>query len=363
MQPIACPVASWTERTTCRGAKRASCQQATDDSSKRQKTNRTTDSTEKPMDGESITKNTMKRLQTTLQCMSAAQRLDAAMSLPLHGRKALLKYMESQTIDNGAVNAKRGHKAGKRSACGATGGKQRLTPIKSTYGRSFFAQADVGLLRLYTRGNRDSGEAEKQQVVLSKIRAALDLAWCQDREKEPVEIVKVVDNMLSRAGTSQKKLQLRACVQMRAVAYVSRRHVITSRVTSLLQALRARTSLLAAREQSWAHLRQQWLRLLMMRRKRGNRHSCKQDAERYLDQAHAEHLQQVFDDSAKKLSSTMTTQQQQTEPRSSSIKQSRLSSSLLAHHTRAFSSVSTWAERMQLMLQRPLSEVELTRGI
>lgn len=341
MQPIACPVASWTERTTCRGAKRASCQQATDDSSKRQKTNRTTDSTEKPMDVESITKNTMKRLQTTLQCMSAAQRLDAAMSLPLHGRKALLKYMESQTIDNGAVNAKRGHKAGKRSACGATGGKQRL----------------------YTRGNRDSGEAEKQQVVLSKIRAALDLAWCQDREKEPVEIVKVVDNMLSRAGTSQKKLQLRACVQMRAVAYVSRRHVITSRVTSLLQALRARTSLLAAREQSWAHLRQQWLRLLMMRRKRGNRQTCKQDAERYLDQAHAEHLQQVFDDSAKKLSSTMTTQQQQTEPRSSSIKQSRLSSSLLAHHTRAFSSVSTWAERMQLMLQRPLSEVELTRGI
>lgn len=218
------------------------------------------------------TNEALEDLRGVLQCMGAEWRQSSIANLPVRIRKALLAFMEKtnvrQTLGNGNRCTTKSRNRSSSCFFRPRIRQLRLHPIKSTYGRSYFAQVDTGLLRIYTRGQRDVAKAKEHQLLLSQVRDALHTAGSKYGVwKNPDEIEKDVNEVLSRNESSQEELGLHACVQMRATGYVHRRYVITSPVMPLIKAMHLRTSLISARRTSWESFREQWVRLMLSTRR------------------------------------------------------------------------------------------------
>merc|ERR1712178_320842 len=186
-----------------------------------------------------------------LQCMSLDLRRSSLSDLPMSVKNALASFMEgkdqaargSETSDSSKCAHAQGRPMAKQQSSTSSKQQTRLRPIRSTHGRSYYAQVDFDLLRIYTRGHRDIDKAIEHQLILCEIRDAFYKEGTGSVFQEPVKMLKIVEGVLRRHLLSPRDIGLRACVQMRATQYLDRRHVVTSPVMPLTDAMRLKVRL------------------------------------------------------------------------------------------------------------------------
>lgn len=306
----------------------------------------------------------MEQLQMILQSMSAEVRRSSISRMPMAVRNVLLKFMaERSDSSNASPLTPRKYPSlrckKKRSVCGS-----RLRPIKNTYGLSYSAQVDIGLLRLYTRGVRDIEKAIEHQLVLSQVR---DVLYSADEESHEVwnnagEVEQIIEDVLRKTGSSEEELGLRACVQMRATAYVERKHVMTSPAMSFRKVLPLRNRLVCARRESWDRFRAQWVNLMRSTRNARSKDLSQEDAETLCDEARKEFLEKQLALALRNTVRMLKAEEQKASKTSKGSPQEKhrlLRDFVKAQTTR--DAREMWKTRMKLLLQRDVYEDELQR--
>jgi len=241
----------------------------------------------------------------------------------------------------------------------------KLQPIKSTYGRGYSAQVDIGFLRIYTRAQRNIEKAIEHQLILSQMRNALCTEAAADHEvwKDVDKIQTIVGDVLGRNGSSPKELDLRTCVQMRATEYVHRKYVITSPVMPLAKALALRAHLLSARNVSWESFRAQWIKLMCSTRNARSRNLSQKDAEEIANKARQDFLKSRLKTAVRSVEQVLQMDECRAGKQSKRARQStRFTQAALGiQRGGGYRECGMWKDRMKLLLQREMSPEEILR--
>jgi curved DNA-binding protein CbpA len=306
----------------------------------------------------------LEHLQAILQSMPFNSRQSAITSMPKTIQNVLLKFMQDGGKNtNASTMTPRRHSLfrcrKKRSVSGS-----QLRPYGNVNGRTYSAQIDIGFLRIYTSGHRDIEKAIERQVILSQIRDVLYVADEADHQvwNKTGKVEQMIESVIRKNASSEDELGLRACVQMRATEYVERKYVITSPVMSFRKVVALRNHLVRARRESWETFRVQWVTL--MRSTRNARSKClsKEAAEKICDQARNEFLEKQLALALRTTDKVLKLEKQKAAKISkASIQEKRRQLREFVTAQKTYDARNSWNCRMQLWLQRKLSEEELLR--
>jgi hypothetical protein len=240
----------------------------------------------------------------------------------------------------------------------------QLCPIKSTYGRTYIAQMDVGFVRIWTRGQRDIEQAIEHKVMLSQLCdmiAVMDASHGQTWS-DTGKLNRIVATCLRNSNLSADKLGLRACVQMRATEYVHRKYVATSPAMSLSKALSLRASLVSARRSCWERFRDQWIKLMCAAKGARSKGFTHKDAEAMLNRARSDYLEKSLALAVKSVEKLLDSAECQTLKGSRTLaREKRLLMTRFVKAHRKDAEKDEWNFRIKLLLQRELSADELLR--
>jgi len=319
----------------------------------------------KPGQAVSITTQSLEHLQRILQSMPANNRQFSISTMPKHVQKVLLRFMEDDgRTATAARSTPRKHSAFQCKKKGALGGS-KLRPYRNTYGRTYSAQVDIGFLRIYTSGHRDIEIAIERQVILSQIRDVLYTAAEADRQvwSKTGKIEQMIHSVIQKNGASEQELGLRACVQMRATEYVERKYVMTSPVMSFRKVVPFRNRILCARRESWDTFREQWIKWMRSTRNARSKRLSQEEAENICDQARKEFLEKQLALALRNTERLLKAERQKAAKMSKASVQEkhRQLRDYMKGETTNDDARREWKDRMQLFLQRDLSEDELHR--
>jgi len=236
--------------------------------------------------------------------------------------------------------------------------------IKQTHGRGYFAQVDIALLRIYTRGRRCIDQAIDDQLIISQMREALfsEAEARADIWNDTDEICRIVGDVLAQNGSSEEELGLRMCVQMRAPQSIHRRHVLTSPFMPLAKALPLRARLVSARATSWENYRRQWVKMMCSTRNARYRSLCQRDAEEFVNKARQEFLDERFKVAMSTVEKILAEDNKKSKvPKTYPLKGRFVQAALGIQKKDSSSDCHMWKDRMELFLQRELSTSELSR--
>lgn len=226
----------------------------------------------------------LERLRTVLQSMEVPERRAAIQNLASDVQLALLAFMETRTAHIRRRIVAREDTAGrlvpadedypKRLPCTWSREAVRARTREVTRSTTHQARANIKALRLYTRSTSESEAAMERQAALAQIRhslaaeSALDLNFWD----QPRRVLSICRAVLGECGTSEKELELRAFVHMRASRWLGQGYQIASPAMALMKALHWHARLLRARAASWEAFRAEWVCLMQcdgyLRRKR-----------------------------------------------------------------------------------------------
>lgn len=225
------------------------------------------------------------RLRAVLQDMAAAERLQAIAGLPGPIRGTFLLFMERRRREHHTTAS--GRKllplmdAARRSS---TAPKKRSWPpqrpqsveelrarvrtIQHVHCTRYQANVQVKDLRLYTSEQGCRGVAERHQSILQQLQLALHDAAALDASlwESPAAVFEVCSTVLTRNGTTEQQLGLRAWVHLRASRHLGKHARVASATGSLQEVLAVHSRLLRARGVSWEAFRLEWLRILQVHR-------------------------------------------------------------------------------------------------
>jgi len=310
------------------------------------------------------TKQSLEHLQQVLQSMPARSRQSSITSMPKIVQKVLLKFMEGGgTNKNTSTSTQRRHSTFQCKKRRSVGGL-RLRPHKNTYGRTYSAQVDIGFLRIYTSGHRNIEKTIERQVILSQIRDVLYSANEADHQVwgKVAKVEQMIESVIQKNGSSEDELGLRACVQMRATEYVQRKYVITSPVMSFRKVVPLRNRLVHARRDSWEHFRAQWVKLMRSTRNARSKRLSQEEAETICDMARKEFLEKQLALALRNTERLLKFDKQKAAkvPKASIQEKHRQLRDFVTGQKNN-DARSAWKDRMQLLLERELSEDELHR--
>lgn len=210
---------------------------------------------------------TLQLLRVALQDMTPLQRRIAIAHMPPQVRTELLAYMSCHHDASASVSTPLAlDKRGVQKLAGLRASLSRGTDvrtIKHIHKNSYQAQLRIRHLRMYTRGEANIETALDHQMVLIRVRQAIEAAG-DEVWNNPPQFRVVFNGVLASAGTSQEKLRLSVFIFMRADEWISRSATITSPVMALEDAVAAHSRLMLARLTSWEHLRAEWVPLMQM---------------------------------------------------------------------------------------------------
>jgi len=210
---------------------------------------------------------TLQLVRVALRDMNPLQRRIEIAHMPPHVRMELLAYMSSHhdafvAVSSPVAPAKKSAlKLGGQQASLSRGTDVRT--IKRIHKNSYQAQLRIRNLRMYTRAEADIEIALDNQMVLIRIRQAIEAAG-DEVWNNPPQFRVVFNGVLESAGTSQEELRLSVFIFMRADEWISRSATITSPVMALEDAVATHSRLMLARLTSWAHVRAEWVPLMQL---------------------------------------------------------------------------------------------------
>merc|ERR1712216_580106 len=109
--------------------------------------------------------------------------------------------------------------------------------------------------------------------------------------EHPQDFCTVFSEALHCAGTSSEQIGISVFIFMRADEWISRSATITSPVMPLQDAVVVHARLLAARKTSWAHLRAQWVQLMLQTQHARFQRLSQAQAEAIAEKARLPHLE------------------------------------------------------------------------
>jgi len=298
-------------------------------------------------------------LRDVLQSMEKDERKVSLAKLPARVHALRGRFMENRAKGTSTLRPKcvppvRVHHASK-SRKTKQSRQLKLQFAGDSRGRWYCAQADIGLLRIYTRKEEDVEKAVEHQLILSQVRDALHAAaratphvWDETHKVE-----QLVADILKSNGSSRDKLELHTCVQMRATEYLHRKHVLTSPVMPLAKSLELRARLISARRSCWAEFSDLWAKSKCMTRNARCQQLTLKSARAKLSEARQEFLDDRFKLATLRIEEALLNEERKRRtPTTAALAVSREGS--LGEHR-------LWKERIKIWLQRDLSEEEASR--
>jgi len=296
-------------------------------------------------------------LRGVLQSMQAEQRQVSIGKMSERTRSALLKFMASDEHKSNVPLQTSAVRKGSRPLASVSSRPLKSLPVKRQKGRGYFAQMDIGFLRIYARGQRDVQKAIEHQIILSQIRDAMCAVVSTNHEawKDASRIQQIIEEVVLANGCTASDLDLRTCVQMRATEYVQRKYVVTSPVMPIAKALALRAHLVSARSTSWESFRTEWIKVMRSTRFARSKNLSQKHAEEVVNKAREEFLDEQIKLATRSVEKILAVRENAAQKR-------RFAKAALGIQKKGRSwEHQMWKERMMLWLQRELSAEEMCR--
>lgn len=246
----------------------------------------------------------LENMRKILQSMSAAQRLASIQRVDPEAKVELLSYMTkypklAPTKTNG--DRQRTYFYDRSKASVHTSALSNVRAITSTLGARYKAHLVIRGLRLYADATNYE-TAINQHIIFLQMRDAVFAASSDNSSiwEDPASLLRTFSRVLDDNETSEAELGLHVFVYMRAAPWLDKKTFITSPVMELREAVTLYSRLLCAQKSSWSELRTEWIALLQCTRG-GRKRLSKAEAEKIVDSARGNALEQQFDRAAQGL--------------------------------------------------------------
>lgn len=210
----------------------------------------------------------LEQLQGVIRSAEPPLRRGMIESMPPVLRSALVAAMTKQAQEHRRLSAQTAGVRRHPSKSSLLRGVAAMRTIRYPQRTRYVANAQFSALRLYGREQSGLETAIEQQSVLVRLRHAMtgessrDAGFWLDGPRA-YEVCKAV---LDESGTSEELLNLRVWVQMRATGWLGPRSQVASGAMGLREAFEVHAGLHRARATSWAAFREEWVRLMCVRR-------------------------------------------------------------------------------------------------
>lgn len=254
------------------------------------------------------TDTAVEHVRAALQGMTATQRRDAIVQMPNAVRNELMKYMKTHKTNGPDADAAAQSRKSAQKNFEAWSRGTGIRTLQHIYKTSYQVQLRIRHLRMETKAHADFETAISVQMVLVRVRHALEAAgevvW-----SDPNEFHKVFTDVLENAGVTQEDLGLSVFIFMRAEEWIGRFATITSPVMPLKDAVAAHSRLVVARQLSWAHVRAEWVHLMLQTQQARTNHMTPTHAEAVVEKVRVTFLQHCLKRAVKSAERAIKTRQ------------------------------------------------------
>lgn len=246
------------------------------------------------------------RLQVLLQSFDAQLRRETMASMEPRVRRALFEHMQrgqatKQSLKNSTSPSIRNMLCKASDASNDSTARAPSSGVTGVhkFGRLYRGFAAVANMELVTRMQPCIDTAIEDQIVLVQLKGII-----LNHIEFPKMLLTKLQECLARNGTSEKKMQLRAKVRVRASHWMGTKRV-SSPLMRIAQAIALRSKLLHSRRISWDSFRSECVPLLQRLKyhRAGQTHRSHEQAELVADKAWASCAirRQAFEEGRKKM--------------------------------------------------------------
>jgi hypothetical protein len=233
-------------------------------------------------------RDVLEQLRAILQELDPIRRRAAVEEMPPHVRKDLLVYMSDPAALPSSSASHTKHNNRKRTYQNEAWSRGTdVRTFKRVHAVSYQVQLRLRGLRVYTRVLPDFNTAISHQMGLVRARHAIDAAG-ENVWDDPQAFSDLFKAALSNGSTSEEEFGLSTFIFMRADEWIGR-STIVSPVVPLEDAVTIHSRLMAARQTSWAKLRDEWVGLMCQTQRA--QYSQPAQAEALAEQARGTKLQ------------------------------------------------------------------------
>lgn len=221
------------------------------------------------------------RLRSVLQSLDGATRREAVAALEPQIQRALLAYMLAQKAGGDEVNQRTSASPGSvprveiadlgresrqhSSNIGSHGARCPQSGVVGVHRIGAFYRASVAVanLEIYSGLRPRVGIAIDEHIILMQLREAILLeidTGSKHTQQLDENILKVCRECLAKNGTSEREIQLRAKVRVRATQWIGSAR-ISSPTLPFETAIRLRSRLLRSKQSSWQSFRAECIAL------------------------------------------------------------------------------------------------------